>query len=277
MKGEGGKVEGAVRALSEEMSDLKVALNEEDEERKQESIAMESRMESKIVNQRKIEEKLNSIKEDIKSLRMGRGGTLSSAASSGYGLGSGTFAQPPSLAVRWKSEWVPRKFEIKGWITDWEKHIQGIQDDEAKKIMNDICSAMVAEVKANIKWEHSKENQGPWPRKTMVNLLFIQEIRMMIETLRNLRKVLTDRDYNVNGEVERASLELSPQKKPMGKAQAMFFNSLFEATRRHKQNLAVMEKDPSVLFTPRSVLSVGGNLLQSTSLRRRDTKRLAGN
>ena len=48
---------------------------------------------------------------------------------------------------------------------------------------------------------------------------------MMNETLRNVNKVLTEKDLKVNGEKIRASLELSPQRKPAGKAQAMFFKA----------------------------------------------------
>ena len=94
--------------------------------------------------------------------------------------------------------------------------------------MDDIKSAMGAEVQTKINWEHSKENQGLWPRKTMVNLWFDHGTGMgiMIETLKNVREVLTDKDYKVNGEVLRASLELSHRRKPMDRAQAMFFNAL---------------------------------------------------
>ena len=119
-----------LRALSQEKSDLKVALNKEKEKRKQESIAQERKTGSKIVNEReKIEDELNSIKEDIMSMRTGSGWALSSAASTGYGLRLGTFAQPPSFAAGWQIEWVPRKIGIKKWTTGWStEDVQGIQD-----------------------------------------------------------------------------------------------------------------------------------------------------
>ena len=110
-------------------------------------------MRSKIViEKKKIEDELNSINEDIMSMRTGSGWALSSAASTGYGLRSGTLAQPPSFAAGWQIEWVPRGIGIKKWMTDWE---------------------------------HSKENEGPWPRKTMVNLWFPHgtEMGLIIETL----------------------------------------------------------------------------------------------
>ena len=102
----------------------------------------------------------------------------------------GLSAQPPTIFCgMWQSEWVPRKIEIKGWKTGLveKTQIQGIQDDEATKIMDDISAAMVAEVKAKINWEHLKENQGPWPRKTIVNLWFGHgtEMGMMVQLLEN--------------------------------------------------------------------------------------------
>ena len=72
------------------MSDSKMTLNKEKAERRHECAALESRMENKIISVRKkLEEELNGIKEDIKSVRTGSGGTPSSAARTGYGLGSG--------------------------------------------------------------------------------------------------------------------------------------------------------------------------------------------
>ena len=78
---------------------------------------------------------------------------------------------------------------------------------------------MAAEFKAKINWDHSKENHGPWPRKTMVNLWFVHGTEMrMIETLRNVRTVLTDQNYKVKGEKVGASLELSSPKEAHGKS-----------------------------------------------------------
>ena len=104
-------------------------------------------------------------------------------ANAGYGVG---FAQPPSL-LRWQSERLPRETELKGWVTHWSlKHIQGIQEDQAKTILDEVEDAFTAEGKRKIDWAHSKENQGSWPRKTLVNLLFVHGIDMtaMMEILK---------------------------------------------------------------------------------------------
>ena len=50
---------------------------------------------------------------------------------------------------------------------------------------------------------------------------------IMIETLRNVRKVLTDKNYKVNREILRANFEL--KREPLGKAQAMFYKALSDA------------------------------------------------
>ena len=88
-------------------------------------------------------------------------------------------------------------------MTEWSrKKAQGVVDHEVNKIMDEINAAMGAELKTKINWEHSKEWQGQWPRKTMVNLWFVHgtEIGMMIDTLRNVRNVLEEKQYVVQSE-----------------------------------------------------------------------------
>ena len=65
-----------------------------------------------------IEDELNSIKVDIRSVKTGSGGTLSTAASTVYGVGSGAFAQPLAFS-RWQSERSLRQFEFREWMRDW--------------------------------------------------------------------------------------------------------------------------------------------------------------
>ena len=44
-----------------------------------------------------------------------------------------------------------------------------------------------------------------------------------------VKKDLSDKYYKVNGEKSRTSLELSPQRNPLGKAQAMFYRAFAAA------------------------------------------------
>ena len=55
------------------------------------------------------------------------------------------------------------------------------------------------------------------------------EMTVMIGTLRNVRQVLTDKNCKVNGDMARANLEVSPQRKPSGKAQPTFYKALSDA------------------------------------------------
>ena len=111
------EVEGVVKTLTEEMTDRKGALNKEQAERKHENEMLGNKIESE---RREHQEELTVIKDDTKTIKTGSCGALRSAASTGFGLGSGTFAPPP-LAARWQEGWFPRKIEVKGWVTGWCK------------------------------------------------------------------------------------------------------------------------------------------------------------
>ena len=76
-----------------------------------------------------------------------------------------------------------------------QKHVQGVVEAEANSIMDKMNAVMVAEYKAKINWKHSKERQGPWPRKTMDSLWFFHgtEMGTMLETLKHVRKILEHR------------------------------------------------------------------------------------
>ena len=109
------EVEGVVKTLTEEMTDRKGALSKEQAERKHDNEILRNKIESE---RREIQEELTVMKDDTKTIKTGSSGALSSASSTGFGLGSLTFAPPP-LAARWQDGWVPRKIEVKGWVTDW--------------------------------------------------------------------------------------------------------------------------------------------------------------
>ena len=64
---------------------------------------------------------LEVLKEETKNLNMGNGSTVCREASTGVGLGtSNTFARPTALASRYNEIFIPRKMELKGWITDYK-------------------------------------------------------------------------------------------------------------------------------------------------------------
>ena len=71
-------------------------------------------------------------------------------------------------------------------------------------------------------WEQMKSEQGPLPRKVMVSLWFVHDIGLtMIEIMKMMKEELEKAKFRATGERVRATLEKSPQKKPLGRAHAM--------------------------------------------------------
>ena len=60
-----------------------------------------------------VQEEMAAMREEIKNIKMGSSGIVSSEASTRVGPGSGTFARSPPLAPRWADPWVPRMLEFK--------------------------------------------------------------------------------------------------------------------------------------------------------------------
>ena len=45
----------------------------------------------------------------------------------------------PPLSSRWNDNFIPRKLEFKGWVTDYSESIlQGITDEEITTFLNDL-------------------------------------------------------------------------------------------------------------------------------------------
>ena len=178
---------------------------------------------------------MTTMKEETKSIKMGSNCTVSSAPSTGVGFArSGTRARPPSLAARWGDTWNPGRLEVQGWVTDWsQRHLTGISDDEVKVVFEEIENLMPSDVKQWTNWAQTKESQGLWPRKTMVSLWFVHGTgnMMMIEIFKVMKTKVENKNYEVNGEDVKVNLEVSPQKKPLSRAHAMFCKAFNEAIR----------------------------------------------
>ena len=65
---------------------------------------------------RKVFDELTNMKDEVKSMQMGSNCVVSSAASTGNGLGSDTFARPPLLGSNWKDTVPPRKIDVEGQV-----------------------------------------------------------------------------------------------------------------------------------------------------------------
>ena len=68
---------------------------------------MEGGLKNEACERTKVHEELTNMKEEVTSLKLAGSGAVSSAASTVYGLGSGTLAIPLPLGHTWKFNWVP--------------------------------------------------------------------------------------------------------------------------------------------------------------------------
>ena len=121
-----------------------------------------------------VRNELAVMKDEIKNLEMGSGGTVSSEASTGVGLGSGTFARPPPLTSRWNEFFVLRKMEFRGWVTGHtQSSIQGITDDEGSILVKDLERMVPRQAHKRIDSDQTRKEHGTWPTKPMVKYIYI--------------------------------------------------------------------------------------------------------
>ena len=98
------------------------------------------------------------MKDELPNVKMGSGSTVCSEASHGIGIGSGTFARPPPLASRWSENFILRKMEFKGWVTDYSRgSIQGITDSEVQKLVSDLERMVPQQAPKWVDWEKNME------------------------------------------------------------------------------------------------------------------------
>ena len=117
---EGFETEGALR--KEDYKSLEEKMSARMEEGFKNEQHAGQQIQSEIVhgfkkeeNARKmVQNELAVMKDELKSLKMGSGSTVCTEASTGVGLGSGTFAEHPPTS-RWNEIFVPRRMEFKGW------------------------------------------------------------------------------------------------------------------------------------------------------------------
>ena len=90
---------------------------------------------------------------------MGSNCTVSSAASTRVGLGSG--ADP----------WVPMEARVQGVESVLLlRNIQGIPDDQVQTVLENLEMMFPLQVRKWIDWDQTKNDRGPWPSKMMVGL-----------------------------------------------------------------------------------------------------------
>ena len=103
--------------------------------------SLEAKMEvgfgSEACERKGVCEELTKMKEEVTSLKLGGSCAVSSAASTLHGLGSGTFAGPPTFGPNRKENWAARKMDIKGMVKDWPmREMTGLNDEQATEFQN---------------------------------------------------------------------------------------------------------------------------------------------
>ena len=164
--------------------------------RKQDYENLEKKMMTKVEevfkneeNGQLVQNELAVMKGELKNLKMGSGSTVCSEASTGVGLGSGTFVRAPSLTSRWKEIFGPRRMEFKSCVTDYsKKSIQGITDDEVSTLVKDLERLVPQQAHKWIDSEQTRKERGTWPTKTMVSMWFKNETNLvtMIDFLKGM-------------------------------------------------------------------------------------------
>ena len=175
----------SVKMLATQMKEgFKTARAWRKEEYKNLEEKMSARMEEGFKNEENarklVQNELAVMKEEIKNLKMGCGSTVCSEASTGVGLGSGTFTWSPPLTSRWNGIFVPRRMEFKGWVTDYSKNcVQGITDDEVATLVSDLERMVPQEAHKWTDWDQTRKEQGTWPTEILVSMLFKNETNLV--------------------------------------------------------------------------------------------------
>ena len=119
--------------------------------------------------------------------------------------------------------------EFKVWVTHYSKSsFQGVTVDEVMKLLSDLERMVPQQAQKWIDSDQTKKEQGTWPRKIMVSMWFKHDTNLvtMIDLLEIMKNELEKAAYKIHGQNEKARLEVSPQRRPLAKAQALFFKGL---------------------------------------------------
>ena len=143
-------------------------------EGKNDNDAFETKIDIGIQERRKVYDGWTSTKDEMKALKMGSNCAVSSPATALEWDWDRAHSSDRLLGPNWKEIWEPRKIAVNGWVTEWlKRQITGLDDDKVREVLEQFSRIMTVDAKTSIHWTHSKENQGPWLKKTMVCLWLI--------------------------------------------------------------------------------------------------------
>ena len=166
-------------------------------------------------------DELAKLKEEMNSIMRGRS-CDSSAASTSFGLGSGTFAWPPPLGQNGKEAWMPRKIDIKGWVEDWsQKEATGLTNDRTMEHTGELETDNV-EVRVTFSIGKTQTTIRVISLWCMTNA----EKGQMFVALKVVRRSLAENDYKVRVCGVRPWTE--PAKKTHGESPSHCFSRLWK-------------------------------------------------
>ena len=78
--------------------------------------------------------------------------------------------------------------------------------------------------------DQTRTEQGTWPTRTMVNMWFSNETNLptMVGLLDIMKEELKKEPYRLRGQVISSRLEISPKKRSLVRARALFYKGLKE-------------------------------------------------
>ena len=135
------------------------------------------------------------------------------------------------MAVRFNDLFMPRRNEFESLVTDYKQcNYQGLTDTEVSNLINDLHKMVPDALRKYIDWDQTRNEQGTWPTKIMVNLWFSNEANMLtrIGLPDVMREELKKGHYTQKDQVVSSRIELSTQRKPYAKAHALFKKGLEE-------------------------------------------------
>ena len=183
-----------------------------------------------------------TIKDKIRQLESGGSGSTCSDVTAAVGKGpSGTFARTPmGVAVRFNEFFYAEEDGIQRMGQLAETQVSNLIQDQHRMVPDTqkICGMVT-----------NKTEQGTWPTKIIVNMWFSNEANLptRIGLLDIIRTELKKTPYKLRGRVVSCRLELSPKRRPLAGAHALFYKGLTEVI-RDESKIHVVHGEVQITF-----------------------------
>ena len=168
------------------------------------------------------------------------------------------------IASRDNEVFIPRKMEFEGWFTDYTRSsFQRITNEEVMVMIVDLEKMLPSQFHQYIDWDHSRKEPGNWTTKTIVNMWFNNETTLatMIGLLKVVKADLKNVSYKIRDQEVTARLEVSPPKKPLAKAHALFYRGL-KAVKGDLSQITVVHGKLQISFFVGGHIYSGGRRLR---------------